>query len=218
VRRGYVVLIPDSFGTRGFADGVCRDPSPARASVGPVRRAGDAYAALAHLRTLPYVDGRTHRRHGRLSRRIHHSRHDGEAGLCRGGGALSLMRVDRWGGWNGRAGTGAYRPAAPLLILIGEKDDWTPAEPCRKMAEASERAGHPVSIKVYPGAHHSFDSSAPLRYVAARVNLSSPTGRGATHRRKSGGLGGRDPRGRRLLRPASRENRKTSLESERQPP
>jgi dienelactone hydrolase len=24
-----------------------------------------------------------------------------------------------------------YKPVAPVLILIGEKDDWTPAEPCQ---------------------------------------------------------------------------------------
>ena len=38
----------------------------------------------------------------------------------------------------------------------------------------------PVTLIVYPGAHHSFDSSNPIRYVPARINPSSPTGRGAT--------------------------------------
>src|SRR6185295_3964011 len=61
----------------------------------------------------------------------------------------------RLGDWNGS--TGVYRPAAPLLILIGERDDWTPAEPCKRMADAAQAAGQGVSIKVYPGAHHSFD-------------------------------------------------------------
>jgi len=37
-----------------------------------------------------------------------------------------------------------------------------------------------VSIKVYPEAHHSFDSNSPVRYDSARVNGNSPTGRGAT--------------------------------------
>ena len=70
--------------------------------------------------------------------------------------------------------------AAPLLILIGDKDDWTPAEPCRQLTEAARRAGQPVTIKIYPGAHHSFDSDRPVRYVEARNNPSSPTSRGAT--------------------------------------
>jgi dienelactone hydrolase len=75
---------------------------------------------------------------------------------------------------------GEYQPLAPLLILIGENDDWTPAEPCRKLTEAAQRAGYPVRIKIYPGAHHSFDNDKPIRYVGERVNVNSPTGRGAT--------------------------------------
>ena len=77
-------------------------------------------------------------------------------------------------------GPAVYRPAAPLLILIGEKDDWTPAEPCRKLVDASRAAGHPVAITVYPAAHHSFDSPHPERYVATRINPYAPGGRGAT--------------------------------------
>jgi dienelactone hydrolase len=66
------------------------------------------------------------------------------------------------------------RPDVPLLILIGELDDWTPAKECLPLA------GERVTVKVYPGAHHSFDSPRPKRYVPARINPSSPTGRGAT--------------------------------------
>src|SRR6201982_273652 len=57
VGRGYVVLMPDSFTTRGHPDGVCTDGSRGRDDVSPGRRMRDAYAALAHLRALPYVDG-----------------------------------------------------------------------------------------------------------------------------------------------------------------
>jgi dienelactone hydrolase len=73
-----------------------------------------------------------------------------------------------------------YMPLAPVLILIGDKDDWTPAEPCRQLAAASRAAGYPVEIKVYPGAYHSFDSDHPVRYDAKRTNLSAPGGFGAT--------------------------------------
>src|SRR5512137_2410451 len=58
VARGYVVVIPDSFTTRGHPDGVCTDASPRRGEVAPARRVVDAYAALAHARALPFVDGR----------------------------------------------------------------------------------------------------------------------------------------------------------------
>jgi dienelactone hydrolase len=69
---------------------------------------------------------------------------------------------------------------APLLVLIGDKDDWTPAEACRQLAEGARAAGHPVTIKVYPGAHHSFDSPNPVRYLSTRINANAPGGRGAT--------------------------------------
>lgn len=52
-----------------------------------------------------------------------------------------------------------YEPVAPLLILAGELDDWTPAAPCRALAR---KAGPRVEIEVYAGAHHGFDSAQPI--------------------------------------------------------
>ena len=54
-----------------------------------------------------------------------------------------------------------YRATAPLLLLVGEADDWTPAEPCKQLAR--QAGGAPVQIEVYPGAFHDFDGSAPVR-------------------------------------------------------
>lgn len=185
VGRGYVVLLPDSFTTRGHQGGVCTDPSPSRAEVGPLRRVRDAYAALAYLRTLPDVDG------GRVG--LIGGSHGGSTvlatmvaaegdGRARGFAAAVALYpgcAARLGNWYADL-AGVYRPAAPVLILIGEKDDWTPAEPCRKLAEVAWQAGQPVTIKVYPGAYHGFDGPSPVRYVAARVNANAPGGRGAT--------------------------------------
>ena len=190
--RGYVVVTPDSFTTRGFPNGLCTDPSPNRVDVAPGRRAHDAYAALAHARTLPDVDGRrvgvmggSHGGSTTLSTMaaplastdpLAPAKHAGFAA------AVALYRACgvRVGGWNGVTGGGVYRAVAPLLILTGALDDWTPAEPCRRLAETARAAGQPVAIKIYPGAHHSFDSANPVRYVPTRINASSPTGRGAT--------------------------------------
>ena len=93
-------------------------------------------------------------------------------------GAWSTSKPAMFGPVTGYSGV--YQPIAPLLILTGEKDDWTPAEPCRHLAEGSRAAGYPVDIKIYPGAHHSFDNDRPVRYVAQRNNANSPTGHGAT--------------------------------------
>jgi dienelactone hydrolase len=54
-----------------------------------------------------------------------------------------------------------YEPAVPLLMLVGENDDWTPAKPCLALARASAEP-RPEAV-AYPGAWHGFDSDAPLR-------------------------------------------------------
>jgi dienelactone hydrolase len=198
--RGYVVFIPDSFTTRGYPGGVCTEPSPGRNSVGPLRRVRDAYAALAFLRTLPYVNeqrvglmGGSHGGTTTLATLVTHNTESRSAAPHPGFGAAVALYpgcAARLGGWHvtrqagGRGPitghSGVYTPMSPLLILIGEKDDWTPAEPCRRLTQVAQEAGYPVAIKVYADAHHSFDSANPVRYVASRVNANSPTGHGAT--------------------------------------
>lgn len=202
MRRGYVILAPDSFTTRGFPGGVCTNPSPSRKWVSPYRRVRDAYATLAYARTLPYVDGSrvglmggSHGGYTTLASMVApesdrevfaREKHPGFAAAV----ALYPNCATRYDGWRvvrqfGLSGpitdyVGVYKPIAPVLILIGENDDWTPAEPCRKLTEAAQRAGYPVTIKVYPGAHHGFDSDMPVRYCAECVNVNSPTGSGTT--------------------------------------
>ena len=54
-----------------------------------------------------------------------------------------------------------YEPAAPLLMLVGELDDWTPSAPCVALARAA--AEPRPAIESYKGAWHGFDSALPLR-------------------------------------------------------
>ncbi len=187
VKQGYVVAIPDSFSTRGHAEGVCVDPSPSRNDVAPSRRVPDAYEALDHLRSLPYVDG------ARIG--VMGASHGGATTVAtmalQPSDSPAMLERKRHGfaaaiafypGCNIGTPrfTTRYVAAAPMLILIGELDDWTPAAPCLRLVEASHAGGAPVSIKVYPDAHHAFDSASPLRYNANRVNPNAPGGRGAT--------------------------------------
>ena len=54
--------------------------------------------------------------------------------------------------------------ALPLLILIGDKDDWTPADRCRQLqAEAPRR--DLIEAVYYPGATHGFDQEGRDRRV-----------------------------------------------------
>ena len=203
VQQGYVVLMPDSFTPRGFPDGVCTVPGAQSAAANGDVRAADAYGALAMLRTLAYVDGKRiglmGGSHGgwttlaAMSATLHgddvltDARRDG----FRAAIALYPSCALRFGAWYTRREKGqrfgpvasyygTYQPIAPLLILTGEKDDWTPAEPCRRLAESSRTAKHPVEIKIYPGAHHAFDNDRPLRYDERRNNPRAVSGKGAT--------------------------------------
>ena len=54
-----------------------------------------------------------------------------------------------------------FETRVPLLLLVGEADDWTPAAPCHALVRAA--AGHAPQIEGYAGAYHGFDSNAPVR-------------------------------------------------------
>jgi dienelactone hydrolase len=178
------VILPDSFTPRGHPRGICTVPPLERhPGTAPRSRAADMYATLAYLRTLPYVDagrvglmGGSHG--GATTLTAMAEPKAGAAGFC-AGLALYPACALRMGAWKENL-TGVYEAAAPVRILIGEADDWTPARNCRKLAESARQAGHPVTLKVYPGAHHAFDSANPVRYVATRVNANAPGRRGAT--------------------------------------
>ena len=202
VKQGYAILIPDSFAPRNLPAGVCREvPERSQVANGYVR-AADAYGAMALLRARPEIDGShigimggSHGGWTTLAAMyepvlannplVEPKRHGFTAAV-----ALYPSCASPFGSWvttraNGNTGpvvsyAGVFKPIAPVLILIGEKDDWTPAEPCRRLAEASRQRGYPVDIKVYPGAYHSFDSYARQYFDPRRNNANSPTGHGAT--------------------------------------
>jgi hypothetical protein len=72
----------------------------------------------------------------------------------------------------------------PTLILIGENDDWTPADACRRLTNAedeigisrSKGEGAPLQLAVLPDATHGFDTPREKA-------ISSPTTRRRRNRR-----------------------------------
>src|SRR5437868_9750936 len=131
---GYVALAVDSLGPRGVADRCTRS--------GYQEQAFDAYAALRYLGHQFFVDAT------RIAV-LGHSM----------GGIATLYAVDRdmaaqYFAERFRAAI-AYYPAcvlpkvlltAPTLILIGESDDWTPAERCREMVAQARPDSAPVAL------------------------------------------------------------------------
>ena len=56
----------------------------------------------------------------------------------------------------------------PLLILIGDKDDWTPAENCRRLQAAGFTRPELVEAVYYPNAYHSLRASTATAPCRAR--------------------------------------------------
>jgi dienelactone hydrolase len=151
VGQGFVFLAVDSFGPRKV-DQECL-PNPA----GPlVDRLGDAYGALDWLGQQPFVD----------ASRV------GLVGASQGGNIV-LSALSPFGSAQGSnhhfIGGAAFYPVcprspttvtAPLLVLVGALDNWTPVSDCRAMVGMAEAGSAPQNLVILPGAHHAFDSES----------------------------------------------------------
>ena len=121
-------------------------------------RAPDVFAAARYLKTLPQIDGR------RIA----------TIGYSHGGWTLRwavateaqypevdlrpfIMFYPTWTGWKALLGT------TPVLMLLGDKDDWTPAAPCEALSRAASCAGRTVTALLYPEAYHHFDGAEVRR-------------------------------------------------------
>ncbi|MFH1984671.1 MAG: dienelactone hydrolase family protein [Pseudomonadota bacterium] len=60
---------------------------------------------------------------------------------------------------------------APILTLMGEKDDWTPAAPCVELTNSIKNAGYDANIILYPNAYHDFDSDTDPYYLENALNM-----------------------------------------------
>ena len=157
--QGVSVLVPDSLGPRGESE-LCTQRTAAR-RVTQLNRRLDALAALAWLAQRRDVSP------GKVG--LIGWSHGGSAvlaatNLAHPAVAKAAVRpafaVAFYPGCEAELRRG-YRAAAPLLLLVGELDDWTPAEPCRQLAARVEGAA--VQFEAYTGAYHGFDGTAPVR-------------------------------------------------------
>jgi len=169
--HGYIALLVDSFTARGI-DEVCTG----RHNLSAVRdRADDARGALQFIRQR--TDVQTDR--------------VGLIGWSDGGATVLSVMFDKGEPQRDfRAaiafypscrrtypGGPDYRPYAPLLVLMGAKDDWTPAAPCVQWSERAQALGAPMRLKVYPDAYHGFDAPNTPVHVRPEVrNRNKPGG------------------------------------------
>ena len=55
-----------------------------------------------------------------------------------------------------------YHVVAPLLVMSGELDNWTPAAPCKLLTDRLIAAQESVRYVQYPGSYHAFDAATPV--------------------------------------------------------
>jgi dienelactone hydrolase len=179
-RRGYVVIMADSFTPRGFRS-VCEIVGRERPAQPWEVRVGDAYAALDYLVRRADVD----------AKRIL------VVGWSHGGSTvMGVVRPEALGrsaaGPHFRAAIAfypgctrplrlkSYQTTMPMLILHGEEDDWTPVAPCIALTAKLKDSRFPPELVVYPGAYHGFDSpGGRITYRPDVYNPRAPGGRGA---------------------------------------
>ncbi len=150
VEWGYAAFQVDSFRSRG-AKTVCADRSSNFRFI--PKRVRDAYGAKAYLSGLSWVDG------NRIA----------VMGWSHGGWT-TLHTLSEKGRDPFRAAIAFYPWCevsltdlnAPLLILAGDADDWTPSRRCASRMP-SDPTTHEVAMKVYPGAYHGFDGTGADR-------------------------------------------------------
>jgi len=162
---GYVVLLVDSYTTRGIKE-MC---SPDSFQL-PIfeKRPKDAYGALRYLQAQSFVQP------DRIA----------AMGWFAGGGAILLAvgndrdrpPVPAQGDFKAavlmypslcddqyykapwiKSDKVIWTTKVPLLILDGGEDVWAPAGPCRTFADGAVARGSSIEMKIYPNAYHSFD-------------------------------------------------------------
>ena len=58
----------------------------------------------------------------------------------------------------------AHLDGSPILMLLGGKDDYTPASFCLDYADRLRASGASIKAVVYPNANHGFDSATPPHF------------------------------------------------------
>lgn len=165
VARGYLVLLPDSYGSRGLG-AQCTN---AQRSISPSGgRTADVNGALAYL----------------AQRRDVKPDDISLVGWSNGGSTVLYAMADAarssiapvdfrraiafYPGCRLPLQSG-LKPRRPLLVLIGASDNWTPPGPCREFVDSARAAGRTADIVLYEGAYHGFD--APDSPVRERTGL-----------------------------------------------
>ena len=148
---GYVSLLVDSFGPRKV-ENICAKFGDLAYDELVGGRVADALGARAYLATLPFIDADHIAVMGWtwsaiLGAVFEQSIAQLFEGKFQAAVAFYPHCPPSWGG----------KFNAPVLVLIGDKDDSVKPDYCRRMGVASKGGPVAVEVQLYPGVYRSFD-------------------------------------------------------------
>ncbi|MGH8632671.1 MAG: dienelactone hydrolase family protein [Burkholderiales bacterium] len=179
---GYAVLVVDHLGPRGVKNNCLNF------SVSVTQYARDDVAAMQHLRSLPFVDGKRIVQMGfsygamaglRAASKGFRAKHLGGerfAGIisvypwCHHQGPGRDYKEHHWNFFDDTD--------IPLLVVLGADDDEADPRSCIDKANANAAKGMPVEFKVFPSTTHAFDHS----WMADKPVVTQQWGRTVTYR------------------------------------
>ena len=172
---GFVVVFPDSFGSRKLGpqcSAADRKLRSGRERVGDVEAArlwlqAQSYVAQDRISLLGWANGAVA---ALWTVRPHAGAKDGKPDFRSSVALYPGCRRLRDTAWSTRA---------PTLILVGAKDDWTPATACEQMVSGARGRSAQAAIVVYPGAYHNFDY--PNLVLQVRTGVASAAGNSRVH-------------------------------------
>jgi len=160
--KGYVAMLVDSFGPRGYPQGFPKgsyEDRPQEVSEQTVRPL-DAYGGLRYLRSrrdvLPDRIGVQGWSNGAMTVLVTMGENAPgfDHSTSPGGFRAALAEYP---GCGMEAIQGKYRPYAPLLMLLASADDEVSPTRCEHFAERAKSAGAAIEFHVFEGAEHNFD-------------------------------------------------------------
>ena len=162
VAEGYSAVFPDSLTPRGETE-LCTQKIGSR-KIDQTERRADVLGTLAWVAAQPWAQP------GRIA--LLGWSHGGSAVLS----STDAMRTDVrnlavkpaiaiafYPGCAAAAKSG-YKPSAPLVLMLGEKDDWTPPAPCVALGNSVG-----AEVNLYADSYHDFDN--PVGEVRLRKDV-----------------------------------------------
>jgi carboxymethylenebutenolidase len=166
--HGYVALLVDSFGPRGFWQGFPKasyEDRPSEVSEQTVRPL-DAYGALAYLKgrsdVRPDRIGLQGWSNGAMTALVTMSSR--APGVSRPSPATAFRAaLVFYPGCGMEAIRDAYEPYAPISMFVAADDTEVSAKACIAWQKRVRSAGGTIELIVYEGAQHDFDDPSPSR-------------------------------------------------------